>query len=55
MVLEQEPKLDNNKTLIDIVKEGMQDAVDALEAYNAINDKFGLPEYYEDEKNGKFN
>ncbi len=47
--LEQEPKLDDNKTVIDIVKEGMQDAVDALEAYNTINDKFGLPEYYEDE------
>ena len=47
--LEQEPKLDDNKKVIDIVKEGMQDAVDALEAYNTINDKFGLPEYYENE------
>ncbi len=47
--LEQDPKLDDNKTVMDIVKEGMQDAVDALAAYNIINDKFGLPEYYEDE------
>ena len=45
--LEQEPKLDDSKTVMDIVKEGMQEAVDALEAYNAINDAFGLPENYE--------
>ena len=32
---------------MDIVKEGMQEAVDALAAYNAINDAFGLPENYE--------
>jgi ATP-binding cassette ChvD family protein len=46
--LEQEPKLDENKTVIEIVKEGMQEAVDALAEYNAINDAFGLPENYED-------
>ena len=46
--LEQEPKLDNSKTVIEIVKEGMQEAVDALSNYNAINDAFGLPENYED-------
>jgi ATP-binding cassette ChvD family protein len=46
--LEQEPKLDESKTVIEIVKEGMQEAVDALEDYNAINDAFGLPENYED-------
>lgn len=46
--LEQEPKLDDNKTVIEIVKEGMQEAVDALADYNAINDAFGLPENYED-------
>ena len=45
--LEQEPKLDDSKTVMDIVKEGMQEAVDALAAYNAINDAFGLPENYE--------
>ena len=45
--LEQEPKLDDSKTVMDIVKEGMQEAVDALAAYNAINDAFGLPVNYE--------
>ena len=46
--LEQEPKLDDSKTVIEIVKEGMQEAVDALANYNAINDAFGLPKNYED-------
>jgi ATP-binding cassette ChvD family protein len=46
--LEQEPKLDESKTVIEIVKEGMQESVDALADYNAINDAFGLPENYED-------
>ncbi len=46
--LEQEPKLDESKTVIDIVKEGMKEAVDTLAEYNAINDAFGLPENYED-------
>tara|TARA_B100001250_G_scaffold181543_1_gene156214 strand:- start:2390 stop:4081 length:1692 start_codon:yes stop_codon:yes gene_type:complete len=45
--LEQEPILDDSKTVIDIVKEGMQEAVEALGAYNEINDAFGLPENYE--------
>ena len=42
--LEQEPKLDDSKTVIDIVKEGMQESVDVLNEYNEINDKFALPE-----------
>ena len=46
--LEQEPKLDDSKTVIEIVKEGMQEAVDILAEYNAINNSFGLPENYED-------
>ena len=46
--LEQEPKLDESKTVMDIVKEGMQEAVDVLAEYNTINDAFGLPENYED-------
>ena len=46
--LEQEPKLDESKTVMDIVKEGMKEAVDVLAEYNAINDAFGLPENYED-------
>ena len=45
--LEQEPKLDDSKTVIDIVEEGMQESVDVLKEYNEINDKFALPEYYE--------
>ena len=47
--LEQEPKLDESKTVIEIVKEGMQETVDVLDEYNQINDKFGLPEYYENQ------
>jgi len=46
--LEQEPKLDESKKVMDIVKEGMQEAVDTLAEYNAINDAFGLQENYED-------
>ena len=45
--LEQEPKLDDNKTVIDIVKEGMHGTVEVLDAYNKINDSLGLPENYE--------
>ena len=47
--LEQEPKLDDEKTVIEVVKEGVQHIVDALTEYEEINQKFGLPEYYEDE------
>ncbi len=46
--LEQEPKLDSSKTVIDIVKEGAKEQVELLQEYNNINDLFGLPEYYED-------
>lgn len=45
--LEQEPQLDEDKTVIDIVKEGVQEVVDVLDEYNKINDMFGLPEVYE--------
>ena len=45
--LQQEPDLDRSKTVIEIVKEGMKESVDALAEYNAINDAFGLPENYE--------
>ncbi len=47
-LLEQEPILDETKTVKDIVKEGAKEVVEALEAYEAINLKFGLPEIYED-------
>ena len=52
--LEQEPKLDDSKTVIDIVKEGMQESVDVLNEYHEINDKFALPEYYEDSEKMEF-
>ena len=45
--LEQEPKLDETKTVLEIVKEGVQEVVDILDEYNKINDMFGLPEVYE--------
>lgn len=45
--LEQEPQLDEDKTVIEIVKEGVQEVVDILDEYNKINDMFGLPEVYE--------
>ncbi|NOQ23920.1 MAG: energy-dependent translational throttle protein EttA [Bacteroidales bacterium] len=47
-LLDQEPQLDESKTVKDIVKEGAKEVVDAIEAYEAINLKFGLPEVYED-------
>lgn len=47
--LPQEPQLDNSKTVREIVQEGVQHIVDALTEYEEINQKFGLPEYYEDE------
>ena len=43
--LPQEPHLDDQKTVIEVVKEGVQDVVDALKEYEEINLKFGLPEY----------
>lgn len=46
--LEQEPKLDPTKTVKEIVEEGVQETVDVLHAYNAINDKFCEPEVLED-------
>lgn len=45
--LEQEPSLDEEKTVLDIVKEGVADVVAILDEYNKINDDFGLPEVYE--------
>lgn len=46
--LEQEPQLDNSKTVKEIVQEGVQPILDTLAEYEEINQKFGLPEYYED-------
>ncbi|MBR5475976.1 MAG: energy-dependent translational throttle protein EttA [Bacteroidaceae bacterium] len=47
--LPQDPHLQDGKTVMDCVKEGVQSIVDALAEYEEINNKFGLPEYYEDE------
>lgn len=47
--LEQDPALDPDKTVIEIVREGVQPVMDLLNEYEEINLKFGLPEYYEDE------
>jgi len=46
--LEQEPQLDPEKTVLEVVKEGVAETVALLEEYNKINDMFGLPEVYED-------
>ncbi len=46
--LEQEPQLDETKTVMDIVKEGVADTVAILDEYNKINDMFGLEEVYSD-------
>ncbi len=46
--LEQDPQLDENKTVLEIVKEGVGETVAILDEYNKINDMFGLPEIYED-------
>ncbi len=46
--LEQDPQLDNEKTVIDVVKEGVADTMAILDEYNSINDQFGLPEVYKD-------
>ena len=46
--LEQDPQLDDTKTVIEIVREGVAETMAVLEEYNNINDLFGLPENYED-------
>lgn len=46
--LPQDPPLNEAKTVKENVMEGVQHVYDALAEYDAINEKFGLPEYYED-------
>ncbi len=46
--LEQEPQLDENKTVLEVVKEGAAETVAILDEYNKINDMFGLEEVYSD-------
>src|SRR6056300_200440 len=45
--LEQEPQLDEEKTVLEVVKEGVAETDAVLEEYHQINDQFGLPEVYE--------
>ena len=47
--LPQEPELDPNKTVKEIVMEGVQQIYDVLKEYDEVNHKFELPEYYEDQ------
>ena len=46
--LPQDPPLDESKTVKENVMEGVRHVYDALQEYDDINMKFGLPEYYED-------
>ena len=46
--LPQDPQLNEAKTVKENVMEGVQYIYDALTEYDEINNKFGLPEYYED-------
>ncbi|OBQ54152.1 energy-dependent translational throttle protein EttA [Tamlana sp. s12] len=46
--LEQEPKLDDDKTVMEVVREGAAETVAILDEYNKINDSFGLEEVYSD-------
>ncbi|WP_107821048.1 energy-dependent translational throttle protein EttA [Mangrovibacterium marinum] len=46
--LEQEPQLDPEKTVKQVVEEGVQEVVDVLKAYEAVNERFMDPEVLED-------
>ncbi len=46
--LEQEPQLDEEKTVLEVVKEGAAETVAILDEYNKMNDMFGLEEVYSD-------
>ena len=46
--LEQEPVLDESKTVIEIVREGVQPIMDLLKEYEQVNEKFADPEVLED-------
>jgi sulfate-transporting ATPase len=46
--LAQEPELDPNKTVKEVVEEGVSEITAILKEYEQINEKFGLPEVYED-------
>ncbi len=46
--LEQEPQLDDDKTVLEVIKEGVSEVTAILDEYNKINDMFGLEEVYSD-------
>lgn len=46
--LAQEPELDDNKTVKEIVQEGVQETMDLLKEFEEINNKFGESEYLDD-------
>src|ERR1700710_2498618 len=46
--LSQEPQLDPEKTVKEIVEEGVASTISLLKEYEQINEQFGLPEFYED-------
>ena len=41
--LEQEPQMDPDKTVIEVVREGVQEVMDLLQEYNEIGEKFMEP------------
>lgn len=47
-MLEQEPKLDENKTVIEVVREGVQKHMDVLNEFEEVNNKFGDEEILND-------
>ena len=47
-LLEQEPKLDKNKTVKEVVEEGVQEITSLLKEFEAINEKFGDPAILDD-------
>ena len=49
--LEQEPQLDESKTVREIVEEGVRETVDLLKEFESINEKFAEP-MSDDEMNG---
>ena len=46
--LEQDPKLDPTKTVIEVVREGVQPIMDLLAEYDSVNASFGDPDVLED-------
>ena len=47
-MLEQEPQLDDSKTVLEVVREGAKEHVDILKEYEDVNNKFAEPEYLDD-------